>query len=83
MIKFNTCPTYKIQTLPLAYRTHARVENKVVRFTTVSLLVKFATFEFATYIFVSLPTGKVQNSQPRRDELKRTRNNILKDFFLE
>ena len=53
------------------------------RFTTVSLLVKFATFEFATYIFVSLPIGKVQNLHPGRGKLKRTRN-ILKDvFFLE
>ena len=63
------------------YRTHARVQNKVVRFTTVSLLVKLATFEFATYIFVSLPIGKVQNLHPRRGTLKRTRNSILKDFF--
>ena len=50
------------------------------RITTVSLLVKFATFEFASYIFVSLPIGKVQNLHSRRDKLKRTRN-ILKDSF--
>ena len=50
------------------------------RFTTVSLLVKFATFEFATYIFVSPPIGKVQDLHPRRGKLKRTRN-ILKDVF--
>ena len=50
------------------------------RFTTVSLLVKFATFEFATYIFVLLPNGKVQNLHPRRNKLKRTRN-IIKRFF--
>ena len=50
------------------------------RFTTVSLLVKFATSEFATYIFVSPPIGKVQNLHPGRGKLKRTRN-ILKYFF--
>ena len=42
--------------------------------------VLLATFEFATYIFVSLPIGKVQNLHPRRGKLKRTRN-IIKDFF--
>ena len=50
------------------------------RFTTVSLLVKFATFEFATYIFVSPPIDKVQNLHRGRGKLKRTRN-ILKYFF--
>ena len=39
----------------------------------ISLLVKFATFEFATYI-TSLPIGKVQNLHPWRGKLKRTRN---------
>ena len=52
------------------------------RFTTVSLLVKFATFEFATYIFVSPPIGKVQNLHPGRGKLKRSRNTgILKYCF--
>ena len=50
------------------------------RFTTVSLLVKFATFEFATYIFVSPPIDKVQNLHRGRGKLKRTRN-ILNFFF--
>ena len=40
----------------------------------------YAMFEFATYIFVSLPIDKVQNLHPRRGKLKRTRN-ILRDFF--
>ena len=43
---------------------------KEQRFTTVSLLVKFATFQFATYIFVSLPIGKVQNLHPEGATLK-------------
>ena len=47
---------------------------------TVSLLVKFATFEFATYIFVSVSISKVQNLHPRRGKCKRTRN-VLRDFF--
>ena len=47
---------------------------------TVSLLVKFATFEFATYKFVSVSISKVQNLHPRRGKRKRTRN-VLKDFF--
>ena len=33
-----------------------------------------AMFEFATYIFVSLPFDKVLNLHPRRVKLKRTRN---------
>ena len=47
---------------------------------TVSLLVKFATFEFATYMFVSVSIGKVQDLHARRGKLKRRRN-ILKIFF--
>ena len=43
--------------------------------------VLLATFEFATYIFVSLPIGKVQNLHPRRGKLKRTRNIIKNIFF--
>ena len=42
-------------------------------------LVLLAAFEFAIYVFASLPIGKVQNLLPRRDKLKRTRN-ILEDF---
>ena len=34
----------------------------------------YAMFEFATYIFVSLPIDKVVNLHPRRVKLKRTRN---------
>ena len=51
------------------FRTRARASKAEVcsegknegetGFTTVSLLVKFATFEFATYIFVLLAIGKV------------------------
>ena len=37
---------------------------------TVLLLIKFATFEFSTYIFVSLPIGKVHNLHPWRGKLK-------------
>ena len=47
---------------------------------TVSLLVKFATFEFATYIFVSVSISKVQNLHSQRGKRKRTRN-VLRDFF--
>ena len=47
---------------------------------TVSLLVKFATFEFATYMFVLVSIGKVQDLHARRGKLKRRRN-ILKIFF--
>ena len=55
-------------------------EGLSYRFTTVLLLVKIFTFEFATYVLVSLPIGKVQNLHPGRGKLERTRN-ILKEFF--
>ena len=41
----------------------------------------YAMFEFATYIFVSLPIDKVLNLHPRRVKLKRTRNIYMKRFF--
>ena len=46
------------------------------------LVVKFATFEITIYILGSLGFGKVQNLHLQRGRLKRTRNNIKKDFFL-
>ena len=43
-------------------------------FTPVSLLVQFATFEFATYILGSLPIVRVQNVHLGRGRLKGMRN---------
>ena len=50
----------------------------LLRFTPVSLLVKFATLEFASFILGSLPI--VQNLHFWRGKLKRRRN-IKKHFF--
>lgn len=51
-----------------------------IKCTLVPPLVKFATFEFATYILGSMPTGKVQKLAPGRGKRKRTRNIYI--FFL-
>ena len=40
--------------------------------------LKFATFEFVTYILHSLPIGEVQNLLPRRGKRKRTKERVCR-----
>ena len=58
------------------------MQQQFVRFTPISLLVRFTSFELATYILGSLPINKVDNFHFQRGKLKRTRN-ISKDWIKE